>query len=103
MSLDVYLVSNVYDANITHNLGEMAKAAGIYQHLWRPDEIGVYCARELIQPLSAGLAKLLNDPEHFKKYDSPNGWGTYENFVPFVSNYLAACVAYPDSRVEVSR
>ena len=24
----------VYEANITHNLGCMAEAAGIYQHLW---------------------------------------------------------------------
>ena len=26
----------LYDANITHNLGEMAKKAGIYEALWRP-------------------------------------------------------------------
>jgi hypothetical protein len=31
----------VFDYNITHNLGEMAKAAGIYMELWRPEEIGI--------------------------------------------------------------
>jgi len=45
MSLDVYLMktmpTSVYDANITHNLGAMAEAAGIYKHLWRPEEIGI--------------------------------------------------------------
>jgi hypothetical protein len=34
MSLDVYLIAarptNVYSANITHNLNKMAEAAGIY-------------------------------------------------------------------------
>lgn len=45
MSLDVYLTATrpteVCALNITHNLGRMAKEAGIYQHLWRPEEIGV--------------------------------------------------------------
>ena len=47
-----------YDANITHNLGEMAGAAGIYHHLWRPEEIGVIKAWQLVAPLDAGLALL---------------------------------------------
>jgi hypothetical protein len=51
MSLDVSITRTqptcVYDANITHNLGAMAKAAGIYMHLWRPDEIGIKTASEL--------------------------------------------------------
>jgi len=62
MSLDVYLQvpackvcergpTTVYDANITHNLGEMADEAGVYKHLWRPEEIGLTKAAELIEPL----------------------------------------------------
>lgn len=27
-----------YSANITHNLGNMAQAAGIYHPVWRPEE-----------------------------------------------------------------
>lgn len=34
-------VNDGYHANITHNLGKMAEAAGIYHALWRPDEIGI--------------------------------------------------------------
>jgi hypothetical protein len=30
---------NSYQSNITHNLGSMAEAAGIYQALWHPEEI----------------------------------------------------------------
>lgn len=44
MSLDVYLTAvrptEVFSANITHNLGEMADKAGIYKACWRPEEIG---------------------------------------------------------------
>jgi hypothetical protein len=107
MSLDVYLNSlrpiRVYEANITHNLALMADASGIYKHLWRPDEIGVRKAGELIAPLRAGLALLKSDPRRFKQYNSKNGWGLYEHFVPFVENYLAACEENPDADVEVSR
>lgn len=93
----------LYEANITHNLNEMAEQAGIYCHLWRPDEIGITKARELIEPLRAGLAKLRADPVYYRKFDSPNGWGTYENFVPWVAAYLSACEEYPDADVSVSR
>lgn len=107
MSLDVTLEETkpceVYWSNITHNLGNMAKAAGIYMHLWRPDELGITKASELIGPLTEGLALLKSDPEKFKKYDSPNGWGLYENFVPWVEKYLAACIEHPDATVSVSR
>ena len=107
MSLDVYLTAvrptQVYESNITHNLNDMAKEAGIYMHLWRPEEIGITTAKELIEPLKAGLALLKSDPERFKKFDSPNGWGKYEHFVPFVQDYLNACESNPDAKVEASR
>ena len=107
MSLDVSLSAvrkvEVYSANITHNLGKMASAAGIYQHLWRPDELGIKQAGELIMPLRAGLELLKSDPVRFKKFDSPNGWGMYVHFVPFVEKYLDACEQNPDAIVEVSR
>lgn len=107
MSLDVYLTAvrptTVYDANITHNLGPMAEEAGIYKHLWRPEELGITTAGELIEPLAAGLALLQSDPDRFKAFDAPNGWGLYEHFVPFVEKYLDACRGNPDATVEVSR
>ena len=107
MSLDVYLsrvqMTAVFGANITHNLGPMAREAGIYQHLWRPEEIGITHARQLIEPLRAGVEMMKSDPPRFEKHNSPNGWGMYENFVQFVEKYLAACEEYPDAEVSVSR
>lgn len=93
----------VYWANITHNLNKMAGEAGIYEHLWRPDEIGITKAAELIEPLRAGLALLKSDPSRFKKFNPENGWGTYEGLVAFVEKYLAACEEYPAAVVRVSR
>jgi hypothetical protein len=92
-----------YDANITHNLGAMAKAAGIYEACWRPEEIGITHARQLIEPLRKGLQLLQSDPARFEKFNAPNGWGMYEHFVPWVSQYLSACEEYPDAKVSVSR
>lgn len=107
MSLDVYLrevrLTTIYDANITHNLNKMAEEAGIYEHLWRPEEIGVTKAQQLIAPLRAGLELMKADPARFEKHDAANGWGMYEHFVPFVEKYLAACEENPDATVEVSR
>jgi len=115
MSLHVMLTLNVdvgtpelyevelYSANITHNLGEMATEALIYHHLWRPEEIGVVRAAHLITPLEVGLVRLLNNPKKYKKFDSPNGWGTYKHFVPFVADYLKACKKYPKAKVSVCR
>jgi hypothetical protein len=107
MSLDfsIYAVreTEVFETNITHNLGRMAVEAGIYKALWRPEELGVKTAGELIQPLTSGLEKLKADPKHFEQFNAPNGWGLYEHFVPFVEGVLAACKEYPDGRIAVCR
>src|SRR6185437_6923036 len=47
-----------YSANITHNLGKMADVAEVYKPLWRPDEVGITHARQLIEPLTEGLRRL---------------------------------------------
>jgi hypothetical protein len=92
-----------YSANITHNLNTMADKAGIYKQLWRPDEIRVTKASELIIPLTEGLKKLKASPDKYKKFNPDNGWGDYEGLVEFVKNYLEACTQYPDANVTVSR
>jgi hypothetical protein len=93
----------VYSANITHNLNKMAEEAGIYQHLWRPDEINVDIASELIDPLTQGLIRLAADPDKFKQFNPSNGWGDYQGLVSFVAQYLDACQKFPFAVIEVSR
>lgn len=95
--------NEVYWANITHSLNNMVDAAGIYHHLWRPDEIGITQAKQLIEPLQEGLARLKADPEECKKHNPKNGWGDYSGLVKFVENYLEACRQYPEATIQVFR
>lgn len=93
----------VFSRNITHNLGKMADVAGIYRHLWRPDEIGITRAWQLTQPLTEGLARLKANPTMFRLHNPANRWGDYEGLVVFVEDYLSACHQWPDAHVYVSR
>ena len=93
----------VYSSNITHNLGAMAREVGLYVYLWRPEEVNLTLAKNLIQPLTEGLKRLKENPEEFKKFNPENGWGTYEGLVSFTENYLDACKQYPEAVIHVSR
>lgn len=95
--------NELYWRNITHNLSAMAREAGVYEPLWRPDEIGISKAAQLVEPLKAGLEKLRSEPDRFKALNPKNGWGDYEGLVNFVADYLAACERHPDAEVRVSR
>jgi len=105
MSLGIFLTAtrtiDVYGGNITGNLVPMAKAAGIYEHLWNPHKLGITTAEQLIDPLRQALAKLTDAPEYFQKYNPSNGWGDYDGFVRFVGEYLDACESNPDAKVHV--
>jgi len=108
MSLDVYLKceccqSTLYEANITHNLGDMARQAGIYHVVWRPEEVGITRAKQLIPPLQTALWLIKMYPDFFKQFNARNGWGLYKHFVPWLRKYLEACIQYPEALVEVSR
>ena len=93
----------LFNSNITHNLNKMATEAGIYFHLWRPDEIDITHARDLIDPLTEGLNKMKDDPEKYKEFNSPNGWGMYKHFIPWIEKYLNACIEHPDAKIVISR
>lgn len=113
----------LYSANITHNLNEMADEAGIYDALWRPHRLVdgynipegehdaeyefeksvTIQAKDIIDIVEKGLVDLKNRPEHFKQFNSPNGWGLYKNFVPFVEKYLEALKEHPEAIIKISR
>ncbi len=152
MSLDIYLYECVtvtcpscqhvhdlkerevpfWDTNLTHNLSQMANEAGLYEALWRPDELvnpaeaSVLIdaervhnwtavaeirkqfkvrprARDLIPLLRVGLERLRADPARFQALNPENGWGTYAGFVPWVERYLAQCEAHPGAYVRVTK
>lgn len=115
MSLDVYLevevdtggpekrTFRIYEANYTHNCGNMAEEAGIYSHVWRPEEIGIKTAGQLIEPLRNGIWLMEDEPKRFIALNPKNGWGSYETFVPWLRKYLEACIENPKATVRASR
>ena len=108
MSLEVSLhelkMTRIFEYNVTHNLGEMADAAGLYECLWRPEKLGINAkAKDLIPPLKLGLKKLKENPGEYRKYEPENGWGKYDHLVKFVETYIAACEENPGAVICVSR
>ena len=107
MSLDISLHEvkevEVFSSNITHNLGRMAGEAGIYVLLWRPEEIGVKFAYQMIEPLKEALELLKTRPEHFKQFDAQNGWGVYDDFLKFVEKVIQGCDSNPEALIKISR
>lgn len=112
----------LYSANITHNLGEMAEEAGLYEALWRPyqlkpdypgfddhkeeweyEDANPVRAYEIIEIIEKGLADMKARPEHYEKFNSPNGWGTYKNFIPFIEKYLEQLKLHPEAIVVCDR
>lgn len=93
----------VFEANITHNLADMAIKAGLYKALWRPDENNFVLAEDIIHILEKGLAKLKAKPAYYKKFNPKNGWGDYDNLVSFVEKYMNACEENPKLLIQISR
>ena len=124
MSLDVNLFfdvdtgnephkAEVYEFNITHNLGKMASECGLYNPMWRPyklynipdeQEENFHAeAGEIADALEKGLEILKNDPAKFKMFNPDNGWGDYDGLVRVATGYLDACQRYPKAKVDVWR
>jgi hypothetical protein len=90
----------VFERNITHNLGEMARHAYLYESLWCSDG---KTAGELINEVTERLFILKQQARHFKQFNPANGWGCYEDLVSFTEAFLVACQVYPEAIVEVSK
>lgn len=123
VEIQEYETYDVYETNITHNLGKMAGKAGIYEALWRPHRLKADYnipendhnaeyeyeskshteAREIISIVEKGLADLRKRPDYYKQFSAENGWGTYEQFVPWVAKYLNALKEYPNAKIECGR
>lgn len=111
MSLDIYLYEEceedkepdqIHCQNITHNLGQMAAAAGIYHALWRPEEHGYIYAKDISEIIGQGIQKMQAEPNFYKTFDAKNGWGTYDQFFPWLIKLYAALVFHPNALLRSS-
>ena len=104
MSLDISLNKvmevSVVDKNITHNLSKMWREAGVYDALYNSEGKK---AEDVIPTLEKGLQLMIQKPSHFKQFDASNGWGTYENAVPWLAELIEEFKKYPDGIIEISR
>lgn len=126
IKVHTYETNKLFSDNITHNLTEMAKEAGLYDVLWRPYRLswdwedfsqGEYedyteldyeneqsiTAYDLINTLALGLSNLIKGKDKLLKYNPENDWGSYETLLNFTKSYLMACIENPDAKVEVYR
>lgn len=103
MSLDIWLNTGdgteAASKNITHNLSEMWREAGVYSALY--DSEGK-SAKDVLPTLEAGLKKMLAEPKRFEEYNSPNGWGLYKYAVPWLIELIAEFKKYPEGIIERS-
>jgi len=122
MSLDISLHQDakyntqIYEANITHNLGKMAGAVLCF-HLENdyPDEKkyitlhdilwhGSGQSAKVITPmLEVGLKELIENEVELCEYIPENGWGSYAGLIKFTRELLFACKEFPETTLRCHR
>ncbi|WP_341323391.1 hypothetical protein NSQ62_07925 [Solibacillus sp. FSL H8-0523] len=96
MSLDIWLTATIktelVSKNVTHNLIGMWREAGIYSVLYESEG---KTANEVLPKLKQGLIKLKENPVYFNKFNSPNGWGTYDGAVKWLEKLIKEFEEHP--------
>lgn len=107
MSYDVDVVvshgdgysTTVFDRNITYNLRPMLVAAGLLGSFYSLE--GMTAAEA--QPIVYGVwRELRTRPEHYAKFDSPNGWGRHKHLLPWIKDFYLALRLHPHGVIYVS-
>lgn len=102
MSLDFILVdcNEVYSGNMTHNVTDMWREAGVYNALYNSHGLKAWL---IIDQLAAGIGDMVTFPEKYKNMDSENGWGTYDRALPFLIEVYKNCKKNPGARIEIDK
>ena len=89
--IDRYVEVGDCDANTTWNVREMiVKSTGLE---WKnEDNNGL--VKDVMPFIYRGYAQLLKFPEIYKKYESPNGWGTVESTRDFFKTIIESWEAF---------
>jgi len=89
----------VFDCNITHNLSKMADVANINGATW--DAWGKKC-KDVVKELEDGIKDMKARPEYYRQFDADNGWGTYDDFMPWLNKLLIAYKEFPEATIYTS-
>lgn len=104
MGLDISLNDGeivLHEQNITHNLGKMAEKLGIYTILWGHKRVAN--AGKIVEPLTQAIDKMKSCPDEYRQFDASNGYGTYDDFLPWLIELRNNCENYPESSIECYR
>jgi hypothetical protein len=120
MSLDMYLRDRheVNGLNVTHNLGKMAShvivrhitidnpmdsVLTLYDLTWNFVESDYKVGSDISESLYRAIRYMVAHKKQLLKYDSQNGWGTYDGLLNFTIGLLEITLRYPDEIIEVSK
>ena len=76
-----------YNGNITYNVCKMLEVAFGEEHLKKWNDLRVF---SFIKDFEKGYLDMKNNPQKYKQYDSPNGWGTYETTLESIEELYEA-------------
>lgn len=83
--VDKYVEVGECNANITWNVRKIITlSTGLP---WKNCENNGFC-KDVMPMIAHGLQELLEHPEKYKPYESPNGWGTVRGVIGFFQNVL---------------
>lgn len=85
--IDVYVDVGSCDANITWNVKELIKQSSGWE-IFNEQSNGLI--KDITVLVDNGLQRLISNPNKYKQYEAPNGWGTVEGVIRFYSDILEA-------------
>lgn len=82
-----------YDGNITYNVYEMLEVAFGEEHLKKWNDLSY---DKFFKDLEKGYIDMIKNSEKYRKYNSPNGWGTYETTLNAIEKLYKAIKEYAE-------
>jgi hypothetical protein len=82
--------------NLTFNLSKMMTAANVH-----PDILKGKTGKEIIPILRKAWSELIKDPDKFKRYNPPNGWGSYEGLLTWLKETVETAEEHLDAKFAV--
>jgi hypothetical protein len=78
----------------------MWEKAGVY---YATHETNGQKAGSISETIAKGIADMLNNKAEYIKLTPPNGWGSYNGAIDFLTALYKACDAYPNAIIGISK
>jgi hypothetical protein len=98
LDLEEVLPTDVFSTNITHNVIPMWREAGVYDALYMSEGKR---AGDFIEALDNGVEDMSAHPDKYRAMDADNGWGTYEQALPWLKEVRRKFLEHPNAIIRV--